>query len=76
MNGSGEFGHGELGPTGGRTGQKGESSGANTGEAADLRKISRMVEKKALDMLLEKGVSKTEIARQLGISRTALYKKL
>ncbi|WP_411681501.1 sigma 54-interacting transcriptional regulator [Clostridium thailandense] len=41
----------------------------------DLKEINRFVEEKVIEMLSNKGMSKTEIAKQLGISRTALWKK-
>lgn len=41
----------------------------------DLKEINRYVEEKVIDMLTSQGMSKTEIARKLGISRTALWKK-
>lgn len=41
----------------------------------DLKEINRYVEEKVIEMLSNKGMSKTEIAKQLGISRTALWKK-
>lgn len=41
----------------------------------DLKEINRFVEEKVIEMLANKGMSKTEIAKQLGISRTALWKK-
>ncbi len=44
----------------------------NTG---DLKKMSRLMEERAIEMLMSKGMKKSEIAKQLGISRTALWKK-
>lgn len=41
----------------------------------DLKEINRYVEEKVIEMLSNKGMNKTEIAKQLGISRTALWKK-
>ncbi|MBK5241774.1 sigma 54-interacting transcriptional regulator [Clostridium sp.] len=41
----------------------------------DLKEINRYVEEKVIDMLTSSGMSKTEMAKQLGISRTALWKK-
>ena len=41
----------------------------------DLKEINRYVEEKVIDMLASSGMSKTEMAKQLGISRTALWKK-
>jgi propionate catabolism operon transcriptional regulator len=41
----------------------------------DLKEINRYVEEKVIDMLASQGMTKTEIAKQLGISRTALWKK-
>jgi len=47
-----------------------------TGEKMlDLKEINRYVEEKVIDMLASSGMSKTEMAKQLGISRTALWKK-
>ncbi|WP_434576923.1 sigma 54-interacting transcriptional regulator [Thermoanaerobacterium thermosaccharolyticum] len=42
----------------------------------DLKEIDRFVENKVIEMLLKQGLTKTEIAQRLGISRTALWKKL
>lgn len=42
----------------------------------DLKEINRFVEQKVIDMLLSKGMTKTDIAKLLGISRTALWKKI
>ncbi|MEK6266353.1 MAG: sigma 54-interacting transcriptional regulator [Clostridium sp.] len=48
----------------------------NTSEkVVDLKEINRYVEEKVIDMLASSGMSKTEMAKQLGISRTALWKK-
>lgn len=41
----------------------------------DLKEINRLVEEKVIEMLISQGMSKTEIAKKLGISRTALWKK-
>lgn len=41
----------------------------------DLKEINRYVEEKVIEMLSNQGMNKTEIAKQLGISRTALWKK-
>lgn len=41
----------------------------------DLKAIDKYVEEKVIDMLAAQGMSKTEIAKRLGISRTALWKK-
>lgn len=41
----------------------------------DLKEINRLVEEKVIEMLLNQGMTKTEVAKQLGISRTALWKK-
>jgi transcriptional regulator, propionate catabolism operon regulatory protein len=41
----------------------------------DLKEINRFVEEKVIEMLASQGMSKTEIAKRLGISRTALWKK-
>ncbi len=42
----------------------------------DLKEINRYVEEKVIDMLSSQGMTKTEIAKMLGISRTALWKKI
>ena len=42
----------------------------------DLKEINRYVEDKVIDMLVKGGMSKTEIAKQLGISRTSLWSKM
>ena len=42
----------------------------------DLPELNRTVESLVIHSLLEKGMTKTEIADALGISRQALYKKL
>jgi propionate catabolism operon transcriptional regulator len=44
-------------------------------KVVDLKEINRYVEGKVIDMLASSGMSKTEMAKQLGISRTALWKK-
>lgn len=41
----------------------------------DLKEINRCVEEKVIEMLSDQGMTKTEIAQKLGISRTALWKK-
>lgn len=41
----------------------------------DLKEINRFVEEKVIEMLSSQGMTKTEIAKKLGISRTALWKK-
>lgn len=41
----------------------------------DLKEISRYVERKVIDMLACQGMSKSEIAKLLGISRTTLWSK-
>ena len=41
----------------------------------DLKEINRYVEEKVIEMLTNGGMSKTEMAKKLGISRTALWKK-
>ena len=41
----------------------------------DLKEINRLVEEKIIEMLSSQGMTKTEIAKKLGISRTALWKK-
>lgn len=42
----------------------------------DLKEINRYVEDKITDILLNQGLTKTEVAKILGISRTALWKKM
>lgn len=42
----------------------------------DLRQLNKAVEQLVIDSLLEKDLSKSEIADVLGISRQALYKKM
>ncbi|SHN53239.1 sigma 54-interacting transcriptional regulator [Desulfitobacterium chlororespirans] len=41
----------------------------------DLKEINRYVETKVIDLLMEKGLSKNEIAKRLGISRASLWNK-
>lgn len=41
----------------------------------DLKEINKYVEEKVIEMLSNGGMSKTEIAKKLGISRTALWNK-
>lgn len=48
----------------------------NCDDLIDLKEIDRLVERKVIDMLADKGMTKTEIAKRIGISRTALWKKL
>jgi propionate catabolism operon transcriptional regulator len=52
-----------------------ENSSALQDSIIDLKEINKYVENKVIEMLASKGMSKTEIAKQLGISRTALWKK-
>lgn len=59
-----------------------ESVPATSGNAApdnevrlDLKEISRYVEGKVIDMLAGQGMTKSEIAKILGISRTTLWSK-
>lgn len=42
----------------------------------DLKEINKFVEEKVIDTFLKQGMTKTEIAKMLGISRTALWKKI
>lgn len=42
----------------------------------DLKQIERFVEDKVINMLIAQGMTKTQVAKVLGISRTALWKKL
>ncbi|MGB4440287.1 MAG: sigma 54-interacting transcriptional regulator [Sedimentibacter sp.] len=41
----------------------------------DLKEIDKFVELKIINMLVEQGMSKNEIAKKLGISRSSLWKK-
>lgn len=41
----------------------------------NMKEINNYVEQKIIDMLLNQGLSKTEVSQVLGISRTALWKK-
>ena len=52
-----------------------EDQGPNSGIRINLKEINRYVEEKVIEMLASSGMSKTEMAKQLGISRTALWKK-
>ncbi|RDY24480.1 PAS domain S-box protein [Romboutsia maritimum] len=47
----------------------------NTNININLKEINDYVEEKVIQMLINQGLSKTEIAKILGISRTALWKK-
>jgi len=47
----------------------------NNEKEIDLKEINRYVEEKVIQMLSNQGMSKTEMAKKLGISRTALWKK-
>lgn len=42
----------------------------------DLKQINKFVEEKVIQMLENSGMSKNEIAKKLGISRTALWRKV
>lgn len=42
----------------------------------DIKEINKYVEEKIIDMLINQGLSKTQIAQILGISRTSLWKKV
>ncbi|MCG8540013.1 MAG: sigma 54-interacting transcriptional regulator [Clostridia bacterium] len=44
--------------------------------ALDLKEINKFIEEKVINMLLKQGLTKTEVANMLGISRTALWKKI
>lgn len=48
----------------------------NPNKIIDLKEINKFIEQKVIDMLSSKGMTKTEIAKMLGISRTALWKKM
>lgn len=56
-----------------------ESSGdfqmLDNDKVIDLKEINRFVEEKVIEMLSSQGMTKVEIAKKLGISRTALWKK-
>lgn len=41
----------------------------------DLKIINKHIEEKIIDMLINQGLTKTEVAKVLGISRTSLWKK-
>lgn len=41
----------------------------------DIKEIQKSVEVKIIDMMLDQGLSKNDVARILGISRTSLWKK-
>lgn len=41
----------------------------------NIKEVNRYVEEKLISMLLEQGITKSEVAKILGISRTALWKK-
>ena len=49
--------------------------GGNFEAFIDLKDINRYVEEKIIDMLTNQGMNKTDIAKTLGISRTALWNK-
>jgi propionate catabolism operon transcriptional regulator len=56
---------------------KTEESGLVTDDLkVDLHQLNHVIEELVINGLLEKGLSKTEIANALGISRQALYKKI
>ena len=42
----------------------------------DLKELSRTVENLVIQSLLNRGLTKTQTAKTLGISRTALFKKM
>ena len=52
-----------------------KSTESNNDKVINLKEINRYVEGKVIEMLESSGMSKTEMAKQLGISRTALWKK-
>lgn len=47
----------------------------NSHNVINLKEINEFVEEKVIEMLSSQGMTKTEIAKTLGISRTALWKK-
>lgn len=53
-----------------------EDTEDNSEKVINLKEINRYVEEKVIEMLERSGMSKTEMAKQLGISRTALWKKI
>ncbi len=55
---------------------KNPSNIENDSICINLREINRYVEEKVIEMLVNQGMTKTEIANILGISRTALWKKI
>ena len=52
------------------------TAGANSGEMIKLSELSGAVEQLVIQSLEQKGLSRTDIAKALGISRQALYKKM
>lgn len=48
----------------------------NIGSIIDLKQINKYVEDQIISNLLSKGMSKTDISKILGISRTGLWKKM
>lgn len=44
-------------------------------DSIDLKEIQKLIEERIIAQLIKSGLSKTEIAEKLGISRTALWKK-
>lgn len=42
----------------------------------DLKELNKTVEELVIESLINKGISKNEISNILGISRTALWKKI
>ncbi len=48
----------------------------NLDGALNLKEINKYIEDKIIDMLLKQGMTKTEVANMLDISRTALWKKI
>lgn len=47
-----------------------------SGDSIDLKEIQKLIEERIIAQLLKSGLSKAEIAGKLGISRTALWKKI
>ena len=47
-----------------------------TDGSIDLKEIQKLIEERIIAQLIKSGLSKTEIAEKLGISRTALWKKI
>ncbi len=53
----------------------GDVKSLDNDKVIDLKEINRFVEEKVIEMLSSQGMTKIELAKKLGISRTALWKK-